>query len=127
MKKWIFLLAFPLCFSSCEKYEWVIQQNEPGKFVGIPTVFTPDDDGLDDYFGPISADLIHVTQYHMGIYTQGGVELFYTTDYNELWNGKDDKGNKLPNGFYQYNIFCHFEDNVDQTYNGTIELTQSGR
>lgn len=69
----------------------------PGDFK-IPNVFTPNGDGINDYFEiqglpPYSALLI---------YDRRGKELFTMDNYDNSWDGSDVDGNLLPEDTYWY-------------------------
>jgi gliding motility-associated-like protein len=50
----------------------------------FPNAFTPDNDGLNDVFRPVS---MNITVFHMEIYDRWGTLLFATDDLKEGWNG----------------------------------------
>jgi len=66
----------------------------------IPNAFTPDNNGLNDYFRPYG---IGVTAFDMKIFTRWGEEIFETMDMNLGWDGRY-KGGKAQMGVYVYVI-----------------------
>lgn len=52
--------------------------------VYFPTAFTPNNDGLNDYYAPIGNDIIG---FSMRIYNRWGQEVFTSNNLNETWDG----------------------------------------
>ena len=51
----------------------------------VPTAFTPDNNGLNDFFRPIIAG--HVEEYQFNVYNRWGQLIFSTRDVYKGWNG----------------------------------------
>jgi gliding motility-associated-like protein len=81
---------------------WVIISNPPCKadtanvslnFIDCtcrmiaPNAFTPNDDGMDDLFKPMSTCDLNIFNYHLKIYNRLGQVVFSTDDLNASWNG----------------------------------------
>ncbi|MFH0893488.1 MAG: gliding motility-associated C-terminal domain-containing protein [Bacteroidota bacterium] len=64
----------------------------------IPNTFTPDADGINDYFGP-SGIGIDPDNFEFYIYNRWGEELFHSTSINHRWNGTY-KGELVQQGVY---------------------------
>ncbi len=64
----------------------------------FPTAFTPNGDGLNDYFRPKGGE---VTDFHMIIYDRWGQIVFESTDPGLGWDGMS-KGQYCPQGVYTY-------------------------
>jgi gliding motility-associated-like protein len=75
--------------------------------VFLPNAFTPDGNGLNDKFGPITYG---IQSYSLNIYNQWG-EIIYTG--NEAWNG-NYKGQTVQDGvyFYQINLIDNNQKNI---------------
>lgn len=87
----------------------VVHQN---CFDEIPNVFTPNNDGINDTFQPLSAD---VTKFELLIYDRWGVKVFESKNANvTVWDGKNLKNNILvKQGVYYYLLkgrFCNGEE-----------------
>ncbi|MFT4537457.1 MAG: gliding motility-associated-like protein, partial [Saprospiraceae bacterium] len=69
----------------------------------IPNSFTPNEDGLNDLFRPITSDL---EEYELTIYDRWGEEIFYSRDVTQSWNGGVQGGESyyVPDGIYSYSI-----------------------
>lgn len=70
----------------------------------IPTCFTPDNDGINDFFFAKGHDLRH---FEIWIYGRNGEEIFYSNDINLPWDGSH-KGKEyfVPNGVYNYRLLA---------------------
>lgn len=157
MKKilYTFLLVCPLLFiSSCEEEEeplvnlpFLCQDNTnsiPDLGLFIPNVFTPNGDGINDYWRPhISSQ---ITAYNLFIYNTNGVEVYSSTSPSDYWDGECNN-EPCEDGQYNYSIslngqnssggvslvrdifanevfdhfpagkqLCYFGDNIDQNY-----------
>lgn len=58
----------------------------------IPTAFSPNADGMNDYFGPKGENLTN-DGFKMTIYDKSGTVLFETKELENPWNGKNSKSN----------------------------------
>lgn len=76
----------------------------------LPNAFTPDDDGLNDYF---IAEGPSVFNFRMEIYNRWGIRIHETDDLVNGWDGKIN-GEEAPEGTYIYKIF--FEDGIGKDY-----------
>lgn len=98
--------------SICQKEElfidsvYILDQNFSIQF---PNVFTPNGDGLNEGFGPLSQDLIanYVSRASLQVYNRNGQLLFEGDGIDERWLG-NNQGQDLPPGVYYY-LFT-FED-----------------
>lgn len=80
------------CFENCPEVE-------------IGNVFTPNGDGVNDYFAPVFDRNIRINL--VQIYDRWG-KLVYTTtsvpDLGQIWDGTTSRGSKVPDGVYYYLI-----------------------
>ncbi len=63
----------------------------------IPNAFSPNNDGINDYFQPYGQNIDPDT-YKLSIYNRWGQEVFYTEDMNARWDGRvngSDNENKV--------------------------------
>ncbi|MBI1305845.1 MAG: T9SS type B sorting domain-containing protein [Bacteroidetes bacterium] len=86
--------------------------------VYVPTAFTPNKDGVNDVFHPVS---VAVQDYKLTLYNRWGQMVYQTDDQTQSWDGTFE-GVDSPAGVYMYVI--SFSDYRNQTYqkNGTIHL-----
>jgi gliding motility-associated-like protein len=70
-------------------------------FYKLPNTFTPNGDGKNDFFTPI-IPYGGVTKIEMKIFTRWGVEVFSTSNPDISWDGRDYKGNEVPEAVYFY-------------------------
>lgn len=67
----------------------------------IPNVFTPNGDGINDYFA-IKAE--NLTNYTITIYDRWDREVYSSTDPAKYWDGKAKNNQNVPDGVYYYII-----------------------
>ncbi len=91
-------------------------------YLNIPNSFTPDGDGLNDYFLPrelLSAGLVKFT---MNIFDRWGVLIYSTNAITGLgWDGLYND-TKQPMGVYIYSIDAEFKNKVKRTFTGNVTL-----
>lgn len=59
----------------------------------IPSAFTPNNDGLNDDFGPVFSS-ISLEKFRFSVFDRWGNVVFQTSDMNERWDGKMKNGSK---------------------------------
>jgi len=91
---------------------------EPDFSFYIPNAFTPDGDGKNDYF---SAVLRSTKFFSLKIYNRWGIELFYTTDSSEGWNGKSN-GSECPADSYSWQIELTTANGQKKQLSGMVVL-----
>jgi gliding motility-associated-like protein len=72
----------------------------------VPTAFTPNGDGTNDFFGPKGFNL-DLTNFKMLIFDRWGKEVYKTIDVNKPWNGTINNDGSIKNavlGVYVYYI-----------------------
>ena len=72
---------------------------KPPATLFFPNAFTPDGDGVNDMFGPVSAS---VTEFHMLIFDRWGHVVFESDDVNTQWDGSAKGGGVASTGVYVY-------------------------
>ncbi len=82
-----------ICVDNCNYFE-------------LPNVFTPNNDGINDLFRPITPEFIvsrFIEKLDIKIYSRWGNLVYETTDPNINWNGTNKQSNKLVTpGVYYY-------------------------
>ena len=85
----------------------------------IPSAFTPNDDGANEFWLPVT---FLVKDMHVTIYNRWGNLVFETYDKELPWDG-NFKGSKAPQGVYYYFLtFTNYSDNVEQIKKGSVAL-----
>lgn len=88
----------------------------------IPNAFTPDGDGLNEYFLP-TGEFVGVVKYEMYIFNRWGEVLFTTSDILKGWDGASDKtGEKVQDGAYPYMIRVQNQKDETSVFRGMILL-----
>lgn len=96
--------------------------NQPSAF--IPTAFTPNGDGLNDYF---EFDLLGATNIEVRIYNRWGQQVYYNPSQpngitnSKGWDGTVD-GKKAPEDTYVYRLKVTYWDNIEKEFAGTVTL-----
>jgi len=86
----------------------------------IPNVFTPDNDGLNDYFQGVGKNF---NDYKMLIYDRWGKLIFETNDYAKPWYGKRNNTNEFcMAGVYVYIITVVDYKGKEHVYHGHVTL-----
>lgn len=85
----------------------------------IPTAFTPNNDGINDYFSFVNK---YDVPCRLRIYSRWGEVIYVEESIKPAWSGKSDNFN-YPVGVYLYEIetFNH-KDSIDRKYYGTVSL-----
>ena len=74
-------------------------------YLAVPTAFTPNHDGKNDYLHPLNA--VKAEQLEFRIYNRWGQLVFKTTDWKNGWDGTINRKDQ-PSGVYIW--FLHFKD-----------------
>jgi gliding motility-associated-like protein len=90
----------------------------------LPNAFTPNGDGLNDEFGPITV-FEKIKDFHMAIYSRWGELVFETNNETQGWDGRV-KGKTCQSGVYIYQInFLEQGNNAtSKTIRGTVVLVR---
>jgi gliding motility-associated-like protein len=67
--------------------------------VKLPNVFTPNNDGVNDLFKPISKGL---EELKVWVYNRHGVLMHHWVGVNGFWDGRTTAGTECPDGVYMY-------------------------
>ncbi len=91
-------------------------------FVDIPNAFTPNGDGLNDYFFPGKWLRKGVSQFHLQVFNRWG-QLIYETRAKEGL-GWDGKGQRIeqPGGVYIYRMDVSYINGRTEQYEGNVNL-----
>lgn len=91
-------------------------------YINIPNVFTPNGDGLNDYFFPRQLLTSGLTSFSMNIYNRWG-QLIFTASTLEGrgWDGHFN-GVPQPEGVYIYVIDAEFKDGQRENHKGNVTL-----
>lgn len=80
--------------------------------VYIPNAFSPDRNGINEFFVPVTGGNV-LLDYYMIIYNRWGQKVFESYDYHTGWNGTLN-GNDSPSGLYTYLIMYKISDPKSQ-------------
>jgi gliding motility-associated-like protein len=87
--------------------------------VWIPSAFTPEQNGINDVFIPISNSLL--TNYTLNIYNRHGTLMFHSNSIRKGWDGTFN-GKHVPAGVYNYVLDYKCEDDTKHQEKGVITV-----
>lgn len=104
----------------CESSDEVTIGNDC--YLNIPNIFTPNGDGVNDYFLPREWLSKGLTQFRMVIYNRWGNLIFETTSVDGRgWDGKYND-EPQPEGVFVYSIDATFKDGQKEHHQGNLTL-----
>ncbi|MFK7756602.1 MAG: gliding motility-associated C-terminal domain-containing protein [Flavobacteriales bacterium] len=87
----------------------------------MPNAFTPDNDGLNDYFSVVTAR--EFSMFSVEIFNRWGELVYYSTDHEFKWLGNITGGNHfLPPDVYTVRLQYTLTDNTTETVIGSVAL-----
>ena len=93
---------------------------EYGYKVYVPSAFTPNDDGYNDYFKVYGEDISEIS---IAIYTRWGQLLYVSYDMENGWDGRTQlDGSVVQGGVYVYKISATNLHGIKTDYDGTVVL-----
>lgn len=96
----VYQICSDICPSLCEETEVVVQVGDES-LCDIPSIFTPNNDGINDFFVIQCLSSGDYPNNKLVIFNQNGSEVFYSEPYDNDWQGQY-KGKDLPVGTYFY-------------------------
>ncbi|MGH2564395.1 MAG: gliding motility-associated C-terminal domain-containing protein, partial [Ginsengibacter sp.] len=87
--------------SGCSDTAYQVMKVESNCYIAVPTAFTPNGDGLNDYLYPLNA--YKATHLIFRVYNRQGQLLFQTRDWTQKWDGKV-KGDPQTEGVYVWTL-----------------------
>jgi gliding motility-associated-like protein len=112
------IVAGNMCGSSTDSLHVLFE--DCSALVFLPTSFTPNGDGLNDYYLPSVAN---VEQYELWIFDQWGKTIFYTQNPSEVWQGDNNGGGYfIANGIYNFRVLYRTNLGTAQERRGYIQI-----
>ena len=87
----------------------------------VPTAFTPDGDGINDYFFA-KAHGVDTNNFHMMIYDRWGEVIWETNNIYAKWDGKAKANKIVQNDTYTWLIICNDFTGVEHTKTGNVTI-----
>lgn len=88
--------------------------------IEMPTVFTPNNDGINDVFFPIVYENTLISDLY--IYDRWGKRMKYISDATKGWDGKTNNGQTCSDGTYYWVIECINEANEKARFKGFVQV-----
>jgi gliding motility-associated-like protein len=85
----------------------------------LPSAFTPNNDGLNDYFGVLKG--FSSKRFLLEVFNKWGQPVFSSTDINQKWDGTYKKS-KQPGGAYVWILYYTNSKNEHRSIKGTVML-----
>jgi gliding motility-associated-like protein len=96
----------------CRDTAWHDVVVNPDMLIYVPNAFTPDLDGINEYFKPVMSGF-DVDLYEFSVFDRWGEVIFITEDPDVGWNaGAKESGYFVPDGVYQWQLKVRAEHNV---------------
>lgn len=102
------------CIDSISK--WI--EIAPERYIYLPNSFTPDDDGLNDYFYGRFTGLMSARFY---IYNRWGEEVFFSDELNFVWDAKFE-GIPVQDGTYTWYLIYEIEKGIYEDLSGHVNV-----
>jgi gliding motility-associated-like protein len=108
--------------NGCEDSECKVVEVDATDFINIPNVFTPDGDGVNDYFFINSSRL---KTFKLDIYDRWGLLVFSSEHSGEKWDGRTTSGVKASDGTYYFVLKATSMKSKDYSTTGFVTLLGS--
>jgi gliding motility-associated-like protein len=92
------------------------------EFINVPNVFTPDGDGINDFFFINSSGL---KEFKLEIYDRWGILMFTSELPNQKWDGRTTSGVEVVDGTYYFVLTATSITSKDNSTTGFISLLRN--
>ena len=90
----------------------------------IPSAFTPNGDGKNDFFPTGLPSDLDVSAFQVSIFNRWGERIFFSDNPSYGWNGNGKDGSPAPNGGYVYEMKVSDRLNKDFVFKGNLTLVR---
>ena len=105
----------------CIATDTVVVENHCNDVLQMPNAFTPNGDGIDDFFGGITNHPDDLRFYRLKIYNRWGQEIFVSNNYYLTWDGKFND-ELQPMGVFIYAVEYSFDGVNKASLKGNLTL-----
>lgn len=103
---------------------WCLVEEVVNWEIYFPSAFTPNGDGLNEFFVPIGMNLDKL-KLNMFIYNRWGNLVYIMDDINKPWDGRTGNSDKIcPEGVYAWILFLTDKEGMEYNYKGVVTLIQ---
>ncbi|HLN53855.1 MAG TPA: T9SS type B sorting domain-containing protein [Lentimicrobium sp.] len=106
------------CISS-DSIQYLSIEKAPFWFY-VPTAFTPNNDGINDNFRPVT-DYRQIKRFSLKIFDRWGQLIYNTTDAEKGWDGRIN-GNRIPNGIFLWEMVYKKLDDPTVKVSGHVTM-----
>ena len=92
--------------------------------VTMPNIFTPNNDGVNDYFVPV--EITHVEEINLVIFNRWGKMVYETNDVEFGWDGRSNEGD-CSDGVYYWILNYRSRNNLQGIIKGHLTLLRNHR
>lgn len=108
------------CVIDSVKVELKLQLSAECNYLFVPSAFTPNDDGLNDFFKAYAG--AGVNEFELIVFNRWGQRVFSTKDKSKGWDGRFN-GKRQGNGVYVWTIRYKTLGNIEEKFlKGTVTL-----
>jgi gliding motility-associated-like protein len=96
---------------------------DPNPALEVPNVFTPNGDGMNDFFIP--AEIRDLDLIEIQVHSRNGPLIWQSSDYPFRWDGMTQNGTPCPDGVYFWTL--RYREALSSNYiflNGTVTLVR---
>jgi len=104
-------------------FDMATAETRPPPSVYVPSSFSPNGDGHNDYFRITASELVN---YELRIFDRLGRQVFYSDDVEQAWNGKGAQNSEYyaNNSTFVYRLKARAYDGERYELTGTITLVR---
>ena len=104
----------------CESADMEVIEILQGVQVFVPSAFTPNNDGVNDGFGPV---LSGVSEFRWTVFDRWGHSVFQSSEPGWWWNGSpDNAGRSHMNELFTWRLEAQGQCNAVRVYQGQVQL-----
>lgn len=97
----------------------IVEKDYSSSIQPLQNIFTPNGDGENDF---IKVRGKNIKGIQVQITDMKGKQVYFMTSMNDVWDGKDQNGNYLPQGQYLMTVFAIGNDGIEHTRNQVVNL-----
>lgn len=119
----VFVKSRNICGS--DSIEFNVSLNDCICDMWFPNVITPNQDGLNEEFGPQDI-CTQLTTYELSVYNRWGEKVFQTADVNQFWSGLNSTKNVVSGAYFYVVTWSNLKngETIEHTQKGVVHVIQ---